>query len=499
MVTLTIEDPSLASYHSPVYLAIVDDLRFVGDMYEGRGAWIKPNGQLIGDRSRQYLPQEPKEKDKSYTNRLRRSHYERRFGNAIDAFAGLLSRFSRSGKLPQGMEEYFDRDVDRMRNSLAKFLIQADRCALRDGGCFILVDFPRRPTNDNGQPLTYLQSQELKLRPYLTLYQANQVVNLRTVREDSEIDLVSIHEFTWEPIGRFGYEMVEWYRILYPGGGELYRVITGVDATGVKKESLQLESEWQTTMSLLTLIPYSIGISGDDFYGTKPPFLDLALLNLKHYQKSSEKDELMHKCNIPILTINRPAGLPKTTTTSRPTPAAGSTKADDPEVTIGPNTVLFNVQAAYVEPTGAALALTIQDLSNLEAAMSQKTLDFLTLGDVSRTATEVVHTAAPLSSSLSGMIVAKENAVRKIFDYWAMYVGGDHDASIQIDEGSIRSTINSSNIDRLTGLRTTGNLSQGTYLTLLKEARVLPATLDVAQEQALIAAELATTPITPLL
>jgi Domain of unknown function (DUF4055) len=498
-MALTTEDPDLASYHSPAYLAIVDDLRFVGDMYEGRGAWIKSGGQLVGDRSRKYLPQEPNEKDKSYTNRLRRSHYERRFGNAIDAFAGLLSRFSQSGRLPNGMEEYFDRDVDRMRNSLAKFLIQADRYALRDGGCFILVDFPRRPTNADGQPLTYLQSQELKLRPYLTLYQANQVVNLRVVKENSEIDMVSIHEFTWEPIGRFGHEMVEWYRVLYPGGGELYRVIKNEVPTAVKKESLQLESEWQTTMNLLTLIPYSIGISGDDFYGTKPPFLDLALLNLKHYQKSSEKDELMHKCNIPILTINRPAGLPKTTTTSRPTPTNSGTKtADDPEVTIGPNTVLFNVQATYVEPTGAALALTIQDLSNLEAAMSQKTLDFLTLGDVSRTATEVVHTAAPLSSSLSGMIVAKENAVRKIFDYWAMYVDGDHDASIQIDEGSIRSTINSSNIDRLAGLRTTGNLSQTTYLTLLKEARVLPATLDIVQEQQLIAAELVTASTTPL-
>lgn len=496
MATLTTEDPDLASYHSPAYLAIVDDLRFVGDMYEGRGAWIKPGGELISDRAWKYLPQEPKEKDKSYTNRLRRSHYERRFGNAIDAFAGLLSRFSQSGRLPKGMEKYLDYDVDRMRNSLAKFLIQADRYALRDGGCFILVDFPRRPDNVNGQPLTYLQSQQLSLRPYLTLYEANQVVNLRTVRENSQIDLVSIHEFTWEPIGRFGHEMVEWYRVLYPGGGELYRVVKTGDLTGIRQEILQLESEWSTTMDTLTLIPYSIGISGDDFYGSKPPFLDLALLNLKHYQKSSEKDELMHKCNIPILTINRPSGLPKTTTTSNSIPVSGAKVADDPEITIGPNTVLFNVQAQYVEPTGAALALTIQDLSNLEAAMSQKTLDFLTLGDVSRTATEVVHTAAPLSSSLSGMIVSKENAVRKIFDYWAMYVGGDHDASIQIDEGSIRSTINSSNIDRLSALRSTGNLSQATYLTLLKEARVLPVTLDIAKERAAIAAELVTAPIT---
>jgi Domain of unknown function (DUF4055) len=478
-MTIAINDPSLPSYHAPVYQAMVDDWNFVGDMYQGRRAWLKTNGELVGNKSSMYLPIEPDEENPSYSNRLRRSSFQRRYGNAIDAFAGILSRFSVTGNLPNGLTDYIDDNVDRLGSSLSKFLIQADISALRDGICYILVDFPQRPVSSNGREMTYLEEKELNLRPFLTLYDARQIVNLQIDGAGQQIELVSIRELTWERHDRFGTKMVEKYRVLFPGGGELYRV---VEIKG--KESLQLESSWESTASQITLVPYSIGIGSEGIFGVQPPLLDLALLNLKHYQKDSEKDELMHKCNIPILQINRAAGLPKAGSTG------ANTRKEEPKVTIGPNTVLWNAEARYVEPTGAALSLTMQDLRELEAAMTQKTLDFLTLGDVSRTATEIVHSAAPLSASLAGMIVAKETAVKTIFDYWQIFGGGNsHTATIQIDEGAIRSTINSANIDRLMTLRQNKDISQKTFLKLIQEARVLPISLDIDQEIAMIAAE----------
>jgi Domain of unknown function (DUF4055) len=474
---ISITDPSLPSYQSPIYQQAINDWNFVGDMYKGRQAWINVNGRLVGNKAGVYLPCEPDELSESYHNRLLRSSFQRRYGNAIDAFAGMLSRFSVTGILPKQMLENIE-NVDRLGNSLAKFLIQADIAALRDGICYIFVDFPERPMIE-GREMNFLEEQQLKLRPFLTLYEASQVKNLQISSETQEIELASIQELTWEKSGRFGSDLVERYRVLTPSGGELYRVIDDQD-----NPKLILEKEWTSTAEKITLVPYTIGIGSEGLFGVTPPLIDLALLNLKHYQKESEKDELMHKCNIPILQINRPNGLPKTVSTGTST-----AKKEDPKITIGPNTVLFNVEARYVEPTGAALSLTIQDLKDLEAAMTQKTLDFLSLGDVAKTATEIVHSAAPLSASLAGMMVAKETAVQTIFDYWAIFSDGQHDASIQIDEGDIRSTLNAGNIDRLMTLRQNGDLSQRTFLDLIQEARVLPTSVNIEQEITAIKSE----------
>jgi Domain of unknown function (DUF4055) len=479
-MAIAINDPSLPSYHSPIYLAAQDDWKFTKDMYKGRNAWIKTNGQLIGEKSRIYLPIEPGEESRSYGNRLSRSSFERRFGNAIDAFAGMLSRFTVNGELPKDMERFIDTDVDGLGNSLARFLIQADINALRDGICYILVDFSKRPAEEE---MTFLKEQQLNLRPFLTLYQADQVINLR-VDDQQKIKLAAIKEICWEENGTYGVERVEKYRVLFPGGGELYRM---TEING--KEALILEESWDCTAPEITLVPYAIGVGTEGIFGVEPPLLDLALLNLKHYQKNSEKDEIMHKCNIPILQINRPGGFPKgTSTTSTSADGVVTRKKEEPKVTIGPSTVLFNTDAKYIEPTGNALTTTMQDLRELENAMAAKTLDFLT-GNVNRTATEVVKSVAPLAGSLKGMIIAKENGVNSIFNYWQMYSGGAHQTTIQINEEAIQSAENSANVKYLMAIRQAGDISLGTFLRLIQKARVLPDSVIVEEELATIAVE----------
>lgn len=483
-------DPTLPSYRCPMYNAMSDDWEFVADMYKGRRAWLSdsnnPIVSAINNKARLYLPQEPDEKDANYFNRIRRSSFHRKFGNAIDAFAGILSRFAITSKgMPESEGRYFTEDVDNRGNSLARFMVQADIKALRDGVCYILVDYPERPRNADGSELTYAEEQRLSLRPSLVLYDARQLVNWQVGYDHGQsIEIVSLHESSYEQVGRYGVGLVERYRVLYPGGGELYKVVK-IDDTN---EVLQLERTWSATASIVTLIPYSIAIGASSVFGEdKPPFLDLAELNLRHYQKVSEKDEVMHKCNIPLLEINRKGGTISGATGKNVKP--GDPQKDQPSISIGPSTVLWNVDSRYVEPTGAALALTMQDIAELEAAMTQKTLDFLTLGDVAKTATEVVHTAAPLAASLGGMVVAKESVAARIFEYWQLYSGQQYEAAIVIDQGAMRAAINNSTVDRLMAIRASGDLSRSTFLHLIQEARILPLSLDIDQELALIDAE----------
>jgi hypothetical protein len=471
-------DPSLASYHDPRYVEHQEDLRFIHDMYVGREAWLSPHGYLTrGDRYKHYLPQELKEDSKVYHSRLLRSQFERRFGNAIDAFTGLLSRFMITGDLPPSVLTMINTNCDRMGGSIRRLLVDADRKALRDGICYILVDYPHVPPEEL-EFMTYAQQLEGTLRPYLTLYDRRQVVNLILSTVSGDVEIFVVKEAVSTRSSRFGYSETIQYKVLYPGGGETYLCKEAENGDAV----LVPDKTWQTSENLLPLVPYTISIAGGDTFAPRLPFLDLAMLNLKHYQIVSEKDEIRRRCNFPILNVNRKdSPLPTSVTTARKDPK--TKEVIPPEIVVGSNTVILNAEVNWVEPTGSALQITIDDIRNLEDAMSQKTLDFLTLGDVARTATEIVHTAAPLSASLAGMIIAKESATHKILHYWQTFIeGDDYEADIVVDEGSIRSTINAANIDRLTAMRAAGDLSRETYLELTKEARVLPPSFDISGE-----------------
>jgi hypothetical protein len=469
-----INDPNSAAYRSPQYLAAIGDLRFVADMYQGIRAWIGADG-AIADSARLYLPPAPKEEEDNYQRRLYRSSFERRFGNAINTFAGALSKFSITGDLPKQFGENLE-DVDLAKTSFTRFLINADIGALRDGVCWILVEYPM-----SSKSLTYADEAKAGRRPYLKIYQAEDLINLRC-SSSGAIELAVFRETTLEQSGLYGQAEVERYRVLVPGGGLLYRLVKNTDS----EPSLELENEWKTTIDITPLVPYAITpiITGFQMV-LPPPLLDLALLNLHHYRKTSYKDELIMKCNLPILEIE---DLVKQGEMVMPMGGQGL-PAPKPQIVIGANTVLYNTRSRYVEPTGSALSMAIEDIRNLEVAMSRNTFDFTVQG-APRTATEVAQASADLTANLMSMIASKEAAVRTIFDYWQMYAGGNHSGGIQVDEGAVQTVINSTNVDRLQLLRSAGEISRKTYLTLLKESRVLPQTIDVDAEITQIEQEL---------
>lgn len=467
------DNPNLPTYQSPQYKAALADLEFVGDMYQGIRAWIGADGQ-VGDRASLYLPSAPREARFNYERRLYRSSFDRRYGNAIDAFAGSLSKLGITGDLPRLFAEN-QNNVDRSNSTFSRFLIQADICALRDGICYVLIDYPRKPNLSPGRIITYADEKKLGFRPYLSLYQAQDVTNLRT-NELGDLELVVLREITLEPTGLYGQQYTQNYRVLYPGGGQLYRMVKRGENPELVAE---LVDAWTTVNQYITVVPYSIGANLVDYQSTKPPLLDLALLNLHHYRKTSYKDELMMKCNLPILEIEK-----KNSSLAIPIP--GQVKEPEPEIVIGANTVLYNTSSHYVEPTGSALALTIEDIKNLEISMSHNTLDFITQG-APRTAAEILQSSAATTANLTGMVVAKQAACTRIFDFWDFYANGSgYSAAVEIDEALVRSTINNVNLTRLEALRAAGDISRHTYLTLLQDAKALPQSVDIAAEIKLI-------------
>ena len=104
----------------------------------------------IRKKHRKYLPQEPRELDEAYDNRLMRSTLAPFYVRIERMLAGMLTR------KPVRLEDVSDVvtehlfDVDLQGNNLDVFLYETARKMIRYGHVGVLVDAPR--AGDNGSP-----------------------------------------------------------------------------------------------------------------------------------------------------------------------------------------------------------------------------------------------------------------------------------------------------------------------------------------------------------
>ena len=442
------------AYLSSDYLKLKPQWDFVLDMWLGRNAWVSlATGTKDYVRAELYLPQEPKEVAEDYYKRLRRSYFSRKFRHAIEGFAGYLSRFTVSDDIHPTLKERIN-NIDLKGNSLEVFLRSCDEAALRDEHCFVLVEYPRR-----SQVRNYREEQQANLLPYLVRIDTRNVLNWRI--DNNKITQVTVQEQIGIPEGRFGVKEKMQYRVFMPGAWELYEADD--------KGAIALVDSGKTTLDFIPLVPYTLTSDTEMFTG-EPPLYDLAELNLKHYQKVSEKDEVMHRCNIPFLEVNEQSPL--------------HSQGEPQPLQLSANTVLWNVSARFVEPSGSALNTTQTDIAKLELEINERTLSFLSGLNTPRTATEVSLQASSTQSNLINWARRKESNLQRIFEYWSAWVGAKKDevGAIEVNDDILNQAMSDAKANFLLQLQQTGNIGTSTLLDLLREGGVLPEDLDIEDE-----------------
>lgn len=416
----------------------------------------------LKDRERAYLPQETKEPSKAWSDRIKRSNFDNRYEPAIKDYAGLLSVFSLSDDVAESIKGNQD-NIDQWGNDLWTFFHEVDQMALRDGWCGILVEFPPQDLAINSQA-DLLQSYR---RPYLVPIDRRNILNWRT--NNLKLTQVTIREIRLEPDGDFGEKEQVYYRVLKPGEYAVYQIVEG---KGSESQLLLVESG-TTSLTEIPLVYYSVTESG--LFAAKAPFLNLAKLNIEHFQKRSQLNEVLRKCNLPVPVRK---GLIRT--------------VDDlkkvPPLVIGPNSVLdipTDGDFYFAEPSGVAIAASQTDLERLEAAMDRVTLDFLTSGEHQKTATEVILNSTKTSANLKGVARRKESALQQIFAFWVAYTGEEEGGNIAMDDDLLSMPLTPEQVDKLDNLASQGRISDRTLLMLLQRGKVLPRDFDVDAEVAL--------------
>jgi len=411
-------NPDKPDYWHPYYREVEPTLEYLKDLYEGRRRWIDDEGKITdSEKAYFYLPQSEAASDEQYLDQLRESVLIRFFRNAITKdIAPMLTDFALDDKA-KWFEEYQD-NVDLMGTTLHVFLERAIAAAERDGSSFILVDMPKADKDAK----TLADVKDSKARPYLILYERENLVNWRWVNTEAgpQLQMVVMKETIYKNDGEFGHKKYERYRVLYADGK--YKVFeaempeasanTNPQSDDVS-ENLEKVDEGTYDGQGIPLIGLSFG--GKDPFKASPPLIDLADLNLDHYRVRSKYRTIINFM-APTLAVREPQDFAMNEVSTNKT------------FTTGVHAAFVNLEdVRFVEPGGGGIKPSQDCLLWLEQQMEKMTVTFFTGGFVAKTATEVQMDAAQAESTLRSQAQAVESAVQEIFKHFQAYLGKNSD------------------------------------------------------------------------
>lgn len=426
----SISDPNQAWHNQAAHWGLIEDL--IGGTYEMR------------QRHRRYLPQEPREQDESYDNRLARSVCPPYFQRLERMLAGMLTRkpvvLNDVDDIIQ--EQLFD--VDLQGNDLNIWTYETTRKLIRYGHVGVLVDAPA--AGQNG-------------RPYWVSYTPREILGWRTELIDGRQQLTQLRllESVIEPDGLYGEKTVEQVRLLTPGGYQLHRK--------GDKGSFELYDEGTTS---LDRIPFAVAYANRvGLMESRPPLEDIAELNLKAYQAQSDLDNQLHISAVPMLAF---FGFPSSAE----------------EVSAGPGeAIAFPAEgrAEYIAPPTGAFDAQFRRLEQLAQQINELGLSAV-LGQKLSAETAEAKRIDRSQGDSTMMVIAQQvqDMIDNCLSFHAQYLNSTNAGSSYVNRDFLGSRLDPADINALLQLYTAGTITQETLLTQLAQGEVLGDDFDVEEE-----------------
>lgn len=435
--------------------------------------------KAMRDAGERYLPRWPNEGEERYRRRLKTSVLFPAMKRTVITLAArpFSKPVTINDKLPELLESYLD-DVDLQGRNLDQFGADAMRLALGHGFGGILVDHKRAPVKEGGAPLTKAEEQAAGLRPYMILVLPEQLLGWKYTVENGahQLTMLRIFEVVQAPDGEFGTKTVEQVRVLEPGKYRLFRraveLPTGlVGATWVEVES---------GVTSLKEIPF-VPIYGErlGYMCGRAPLMDLAHLNVKHWQSQSDQDHLLHTARVPLLTLTGVEDTP-----------------DKPfSLLIGSSGAIklpLGAEMKYVEHTGKSIEAGKQSLDDLKEEMRQSGAELLVLKPGPTTATEVASDNAVGMCDLQRATIQMQDSLNYAIYFMGKWLGIDlpedeESVTLFMDFGAAALAETSAQL--LLTMSTSGKLSDQTLISEYKRRGILASDVDYEDEQDLLAAQ----------
>lgn len=411
------------------------------------------------------LPKWPGEEGAAYTSRLNSSTLYNVFKRTISVLeAKPFSSPPTIDGADAEITSWLD-DVDMQGRNLVSFGKEVMRTGLTKGLAHILVDFPRV---DPGATLA--DERAIGARPYFVSVKPEQVLSwfAQRINGAQRLTSVTLQFYRYEPRTELLVEgdvkRVEQRLVITRGEGSCPWTLYEQTVDGKGWEAKDEGAFTVTEIPLVTFYAERI-----DFMVARPPLLDLAYLNVQHWQSSSDQDNILHVARVPILF------------------GAGFEEGDG--ITVGAASAVRtnNSQATltYVEHTGAAVEAGRTSLQDIEARMSALGADLLLkrqTGD--KTATEAALEGASATCDLAAMVEALEDAFNLGLEFMAEYSKKPKAGTVTLFKDFAVDALGANDLDTLIRLNSIGALSAKTLIEEAKRRKLLSDEVTYEDEQA---------------
>jgi len=327
------------------------------------------------------------ESEKSFENRLKRSTLLNAFRKTGSFLAGQVFQVDLifSDDVPELYTD-FCKKVDVKGNSVNVFAKRVFFNGLMKGVAHILIDSPNVGDENT---LTIEEEQRRGIRPYFREIDPEAVIAV-LVDENGFLFQVRILETKDKLVGAYGSERVDQIRVYNQDGSwELHTKVDGEYA---------LESAGVLSIRKIPIVTF---IPGEEttIMTADTPLLDLAYLNLHHWDSSSDQTNILHVGRVPIL-FGKHVDLSK-----MPVGVAAMVSSEEDAADL-----------KYVEIQGAAIAAGAKDLKEREAQMALYGLQQLVPRSGNMTATEKAITSGESNSSLGTWATEFEDFMQAAFE-----------------------------------------------------------------------------------
>ena len=421
-----------------------------------------------------FLPQWPKEADAEYTKRLNAStllpaYLETIRNNTGRVFAEPIQL---ADDVPPDIVELCD-DIDRQGNNLQVWAKSFFELGLSRGLALALVEFP--PTVDKeGKKLYTTKADEkaAKVRPYVVVIRPGQILGWKA-QQSGKDSILTQFRYTEtieedDPENEFGTKYVEQIRVLDVGRWRTYR------KTG-KADGWALHEEGTNSLSFIPLSIFNPGQTG--FLTSVPPLMELAHLNIKHWQSQSDQDNILHVARVPILvSIGVSDGIDENGMPVKWEMTIGSSSAVRIDNADG--------DLKYVEHTGAAIKSGSESLADLKDEMRMSGAKLLQKDkQATKTAAQADEEAAVELSPLETMAGLLEDCIDNILYFFAAYSKKPSGGHCQVRGNFDVDYAPEVNLPLLKSFTDSGYLSQETLFTETQRRGVISSELTWEDEK----------------
>jgi hypothetical protein len=473
-------DPTTRSTN---YLSMLESWDVIRTVYEGTIAMRRAG--------KKFLPQHTRESDDEYNRRLQSTSLTNVLRDTIQNTASrpFRKRVQLAEQSPQMCKDWSE-NVDLQGHSLHMVAIRGFRESMLDGMFHIITDMQTVAKGTSKGEET-----ARRVRPYWTVIPARDLI-AAYARYNDVGEKIVYHARIYNCFTRLNgfqeelVEQVRTYRLVEAGE------LNPVDWPGYENYAGAVWELWEKMPGAWTLIDggpmlkagavpwdrvplrtFYAGTDIDDFHCT-PPFVDIAHLNVIHWQSSSDQRNILTVARFPMLAAS---GIQDTKDLTN----------DKGELAIGPRAALITPDAQgkwyFVETTGAAITAGREDLKQLIEDMRIMGLDPLMPQNTgAQTATEHAIDESKARAPLEQWAWEYADFIAKCFDDMCEWVGAADQvgaSKVQLDTDIGLGTQKDQDLSILLQLRQMRDISRHSLYEELKRRALLGPYFDPVAEQ----------------